>query len=110
MSNKRISQFIIGISKTVLPVVLILLLAPQLIRFSSELNSASHFFQAHKINFLILHSLFYLALYWYWPKLITALRSRCHHEISDSQIKLALQARNYLLAALIFFELLIWWK
>lgn len=110
MSNKRISQFIIGISKTVLPVVLILLLAPQLIRFSSELNSANHFFQAHQINFLIFHSLFYLILYWCWPKLINVLSNRCHHEINDSQIKLALQARNYLLAALIFFELLVWWR
>ncbi|EHL32587.1 hypothetical protein [Legionella drancourtii] len=110
MSNKHISRFIIGISKTVLPVVLILLLAPQFIRFSSELNSASHFFQAHQIKFLIIHSFFYLALYCCWPRLITVLSNRCHHEINDSQIKLALQARNYLLAALIFFELLVWWR
>ncbi|HAT8866571.1 TPA: hypothetical protein OUZ96_000386 [Legionella pneumophila] len=110
MFNKRISQFIIGISKTVVPVVLILLLAPQLIRFTSELNSTSHFFQNHQIHFLILHGLFYLALYGCWPRLITVLINRCHYEISDSQIKLALQARNYLLAALIFFELLVWWR
>ncbi|MFT4059660.1 MAG: hypothetical protein QM652_08940 [Legionella sp.] len=110
MFNKRISQFIISISKTLLPVVLILLLAPQFIRFSSKLNSTSHFFQNYQIHFLILHSLFYLALYWCWPRLITVLLNRCHHEISDFQIKVALQARNYLLAALIFFELLVWWR
>ena len=108
MFHKRSARFIIGISRAILPVVLILLLAPQLIRFSAEFNNANHFFQAHQLNFLIIHGLFYLALYCCWPRLIRVLKNRCHHEISDSQIRLAIQDRIYLVASLVFFELLVW--
>ncbi|HAT4455351.1 TPA: hypothetical protein RGI28_001940 [Legionella pneumophila] len=110
MLNKRIHKSIIGISKILLPVMLLLLLAPQLIRFNLELSMTNRFFQTHQMSFLIIHGLFYLALYWCWPRLITVLINRYKHEINESQIKLALQARGYLLATLVFFELLIWWR
>lgn len=110
MLNKRFYKSIIGISKFILPVVLLLLLAPQLIQFSSELGTINDFFKAHQIGFLLCHMLFYLALYWAWPKLITGMINRRRDELDEAQIKLALQAKYYLLAALIFFELLIWWR
>jgi len=110
MLNKRFYKSIIGISKFILPVVLLLILAPQLMRFSTELNSMNDFFKAHQIGFLFCHMLFYLALYWAWPKLITGMVNRRQDELDEAQIKLALQAKYYLLSALIFFELLIWWR
>ena len=41
---------------------------------------------------------------------ITGMANRRQDELDEAQIKLALQAKYYLLAALIFFELLIWWR
>lgn len=110
MLNKRIHKSIIGISKAILPIVLLLFLAPQLIRFNSQLNTANHFFQTHQIHFLTLHGLFYLAIYCCWPKLVMVTVNHLQHEIEDAQIKLALQARYYLLAALVFIELLVCWR
>ncbi|OCH99175.1 hypothetical protein A8135_07970 [Legionella jamestowniensis] len=110
MLNKQLYKSIIGISKFILPVVLLLLLAPQLIQFSSELGTMNDFFKNHQIGFLFCHMLFYLTLYLAWPKLITSLVNRRSHEFDEVQIKLALQAKYYLLAALIFFELLVWWR
>lgn len=51
MLNKRFYKSIIGISKFILPVVLLLLLAPQLIRFSTEFSSMNDFFKTHQIGF-----------------------------------------------------------
>ncbi|HAT9022102.1 TPA: hypothetical protein JBB12_10485 [Legionella pneumophila subsp. pneumophila] len=110
MLNKRFYKSIIGISKFILPVVLLLLLAPQLMRFSTEFSSMNDFFKTHQIGFLRCHMLFYLVLYWAWPKLITSMVNRRPHELDEVQIKLALQAKYYLIAALIFFELLVWWR
>lgn len=110
MLNKRFYKSIIGTSKFILPVVLLLLLAAQLMRFSTELSIINDFFKNHQIGFLLGHMLFYLALYWAWPKLITGMINRCQDELDEAQIKLALQAKYYLLAALILFELLIWWR
>ncbi|MBA2650293.1 MAG: hypothetical protein H0U75_12025 [Legionella sp.] len=108
MLCKRITKSIIGISKIVLLVALLFLLAPQFLQYSIELNTANHFFQAHQMSFLIFHGLFYLALYWVWPKLITVLVGQ--NKLNESQIKMILQARVYLLAALVTFELLVWCK
>ncbi|HAT8894436.1 TPA: hypothetical protein F8S33_15895 [Legionella pneumophila] len=110
MLNKWFYKSIIGISKFILPVVLLLLLAPQLIHFSSELGTINDFFKTHQIVFLFCHMLFYLALYLAWPKLISVIINRCQHELDEVQIKLAMQARYYLFAAFSFFELLMWWK
>ncbi|AOU64467.1 hypothetical protein [Legionella pneumophila] len=110
MLNKRFYKSIIGISKFILPVVLLLLLAPFLIQFSTELSTMNDFFKTHQIGFLICHTLFYLAFYWAWPKLITGIVNQRQHELDEAQIKLALQAKYYLLAALILFELLVWWR
>ncbi|MCW8443098.1 hypothetical protein OQJ05_03400 [Fluoribacter gormanii] len=110
MLNKWLYKSIIGISKFILPVILLLLLAPQLTRFSTEISSMNNFFKIYQVGFLLCHMLFYLALYWAWPKLITGMINRRQDELDETQIKLALQAKYYLLTALIFFELLIWWR
>lgn len=110
MLNKYARKTIIAITKYILPVVLLLLLAPQLVQFSPQLTQANQFFHLHQVAFLLLHSLFYLALYWLWPRIIHALVNRSSHEITLEQLKSALNAKWYLLAGLVFFEVLVWWR
>ena len=110
MLNKYARTTIIAITKYILPVVLILLLAPQLVQFSPQLTKANQFFHLHQIVFLLLHSLFYLALYLLWPRIIHALVNRNAYEITQEQINSALNAKWYLLATLVFFEILVWWR
>jgi hypothetical protein len=110
MLNKYVRTTIIAITKYILPVVLLLLLAPQLVQFSPQLAQANQFFHIHQLAFLFLHNLLYLALYWLWPRIIYVLVNRSPHEITPEQINSALNAKWYLLAALVFFELLYWWR
>jgi amino acid permease len=108
MFNKYVRTPIIVVTKYILPVLLLLLLAPQLLTFSPQLTEANHFFHTYKALFLAIHSFFYLALYWLWPHLINHLITRSVHEPSPERIQLALKAKWYLIAALIFFETLVW--
>ncbi|MFO2698078.1 hypothetical protein SCK24_06425 [Legionella pneumophila serogroup 7] len=110
MLNKTIRTTIIAITKYILPVVLLLLLAPQLVQFSPQLTQANQFFHLHQGAFLFLHCLLYLALYWLWPRIIHVLVNRSPHEITQEQINAVLNAKWYLLAALVSFELLFWWR
>lgn len=110
MLNKTIRTTIIAITKYILPVVLLLLLAPQLVQFSPQLTQANQFFHLHQVAFLFLHCLLYLALYWLWPRFIHVLVNRSAHEVAPEQINSALKAKWYLLAALVFFEVLVWWR
>ncbi|ARB90766.1 hypothetical protein A6J40_00490 [Legionella longbeachae] len=110
MLNKTIRTTIIAITKYILPVVLLLLLGPLLVQFSQQLTQANQFFHLHQGVFLFMHSLLYLALYWLWPRIIHRLVNRSPHEITQEQINFALNAKWYLLTALVFFELLFWWR
>lgn len=108
MLNKYVRTTILAITKYIMPVVLLLLSAPQLLQFSPQLTQANHFFHLHQIVFLLLHSFFYLAIYWLWPRIIHVLVNRSSHEITPEQLKTAVNAKWYLLAALVFFEVLFW--
>lgn len=110
MLNKYTRTTIIAITKYILPVVLLFLLTPQLVQFSPQLTQVNQFFHLHQAAFLILHSFFYLALYWLWPRIIHALVIRSSHEITEEQLHVALNAKWYLLAGLVFFEVLVWWR
>jgi len=110
MLNKYIRSTIIIIVQFFLPGVLLLLLTPQLLQFNQELHKAQNFFVSHKTGFLITHLLFYLALLGVWPLITNAYVKRSQHEISTEQVHSALNAKWYLLAAMIIFEFLAWWK
>lgn len=110
MLNKYVRTTIIAITKYILPVVLLLLLAPQLVQFSPQLTKTNQFFHLHQAAFLLVHSLFYLALYWLWPRIIHTLVNRSPHDITQEQLNSVLNAKWYLLAALVFFEVLVWWR
>lgn len=108
MLNKYIRSSIIVTLQVILPVVLLLLSAPFFLKFSNEFNQVQVFFRNHQIGFLIAHSIFYLILFWIWPKLIKLYCSK--HEVSAELIQLAMQAKWYLLGIMAFFEMLAWWR
>lgn len=110
MLNRYARTTIIAITKYILPVVLLFLLAPLLVEFSPQLTQANQFFHLHQVAFLFLHTVFYLALYCLWPRIIYVLVNRSPHEITQEQIHSALNAKWYLLSALVFFELFFWWR
>ncbi len=110
MLNKYIRSTIIVMIQVILPVVLLLLLAPQLLQFNHEFNQASHFFLTYKIGFLVTHITFYLALFGLWPRVISFYVQRSNTEIPTEHIQSALKAKWYLLVAMVFFELLVWWR
>lgn len=109
MLNKYVNATIIATTKYILPVILLLLLAPQLVQFSPQLLKVNQFFQLHQVAFLLLHCLLYLAFYWLWPRMIIVLVNRSSHEIASEQINIALKSKWYLLAALCLLEVLVWW-
>lgn len=110
MLKKHIRSTIIVLFKCLVPVILLLLLAPLLLQFSQQINQFQHFFDTHQIGFHIFHGLFYLAIYWLWPRLIHAHIRHNKNDITTDQIRTAQNARWYLLAAMAFFELLTWWR
>jgi len=110
MLKKYIRSTIIVLIQVIVPVVLLLILAPQLLQFHDGFNQAQHFFLIHKTGFLITHILLYLTLLWLWPRIIYSYIKRVHIEIVPEQIQAALKAKWYLLAAMAFFELMFWWK
>jgi hypothetical protein len=110
MLNKYIRSTIIVMIQIILPVVTILLLAPLLLQFNNEINQANHYLLTHKTGFLLTHIIFYLALFWLWPKIIYFYAKRNNHKTTPEQIQTALKAKWYLLTAMAFFELMLWWR
>jgi hypothetical protein len=110
MLKKYIRSTIIVMIQLIVPVALLLILAPQLFQFHNGFNQANHFFLIHKTGFLITHIFVYLALFWLWPRIIRSYIKKSYSEITKEQIKVALSAKWYLLAAMAFFELLVWWR
>ncbi|MDI1351860.1 MAG: hypothetical protein PSV35_03680, partial [bacterium] len=106
MLNKTIRSTIIVTVQAILPVVLLLLLAPQLLQFNSDLNKANHFLLIHKTGFLIAHLTLCIALIYLWPAIIRRYIKRHTHEINSEQVQSALNIKWYLLGAMAFFELL----
>ena len=110
MPNKYLRSTIIVTIQCIVPAMLLFLIAPQLIHHSGELNQVQIFFKAHQGMLFIAHNLFYLSLFFLWPQVINLTVSRKNHAPDTNQIKIALSARWYLLAAMAFFELLIFWS
>lgn len=110
MLKKYLRSTIIVTIQVILPVGLLLLLAPQLLQFNQGFAQASHFFVLHKLGFLVSHIIFYLAFFWLWPKIIHFYIKSQTHEVTTEQMELAFKAKWYLLLAMAFFELMVWWR
>ena len=82
--------------------ILTIFIATLMLNHTSSINHWHDFFTRFHVVFLIMHSLFYIALYCLWPGLIRLLAQQPNLE----QINTAMRARYYLIGALLIFELL----
>jgi len=110
MRNKFIRSTIIVLAQYVLPALLLLIITPQVMNHAGQLNQTQTFFKTHQAALLLAHGLFYLILFLLWPHVIKLIISRRDHFPDSATIKTATSARWYLLAAMVLFELLIYWK
>jgi hypothetical protein len=110
MLNKTVRSIIIVTIQLIVPVTLLLIIAPQIIGHSHQFDHLGAFLNNHQLQFLIAHCCFYLALFLIWPYLIKLVISRQSNEPNPASIKTATFARWYLIGAMAFFEFLTWWK
>lgn len=109
MRNKYLRSTIIVTVQCIVPVLLLLVIAPLLINHVAELTQLQKFIEAHRVALLLTHGLFYLSIFYLWPHIIKQIISRQNDCPDTTQIKIATSARWYLLAAIAFFELLVYW-
>ena len=106
MLKKFLKPLIIGALQVLLLLILAAFFAPLFLKNATTVNHLKHLLEDYKGCFLIVHGLFYIALYFLWPLLIQYLAQRQTTPPTAEQLKKALNARLYLLAFFILFELL----
>lgn len=109
MRNKYLRSTIIVTVQCIVPVLLLLVIAPLLINHVAELSRLQKFIEAHRVALLLTHGLFYLSIFCLWPHFIKYTISYHSDYPETNQIKIANSARWYLLAAIALFELLVYW-
>ncbi len=110
MLNKTIRSIIIVTIQLIVPVSLLMIIAPQIVDHTNQFRHLTEFFNQHQHHFFLAHCSFYLALFLIWPHLIKLTITRLNSEPDAAIIKTAINTRWYLIAAMAFFELLAWWK
>lgn len=110
MLKKYLRPIIIGIIQTILPITALLLLTPYILGHTESLHSFQNFLNNWDMLLLIIHGLFYCALYFIWPLLVKHLCKNKAIEVNGIEYKQAVNARWYLLSAFILFELLMLWR
>lgn len=103
MLKKHTRHFIIALFQTTGIAIAILACATLMLNHTSNLNQWRDFFTRCHSTFLIIHSLFYIAIYCLWPNLINLL---AYQQPTPNQIKKAMHARYYLIGAFLIIELL----
>ena len=104
---KKYAQYsIIGIIQLAAIAILMLLIAPLLLKNTGSLNHWHEFFIHFQVLFFLSHALFYIVLYCSWPRIFQSLANRQPEPPSVKQIRVAMQARNYLIGTFLLFELL----
>ena len=106
MLKKYTQQFIISILQLTGIAIATLLIATLMLNHTSGLNHWRDFFIHFHGMFLIVHSLFYIAIYCLWPYLINAIAYRQPKPPTTRQINKAMHARYFLIVAFLIFELL----
>jgi len=109
MQNKFIRLTSIAIFQWFMPTILGLLIIPVFINHTDRLNQLQAFLNHHQVLFISVHVLFGLTLYCFWDRIIRAFNARQTIPLSPTSTQIALSARLYLLAAIMFFELLVYW-
>lgn len=103
MIKHYIRSSIIVLIQTVLPIIALLAIAPWFINSNllTRWQSTSTTIQPW---FIGLHVVVYLALVLLWPRLILRLQNQ--HQLTTEQLSTALKIRWYLLAILVFIDVL----
>lgn len=101
IKNYIIRSTIIGIFQILLPIAVLLVLAPWFIN-----TQVINHLQKPGIHpwFIVLHALFYLTLILVWPKLVRRLNKQ--NPINAEQLKTVLRVRWNLLASILFIDAL----
>lgn len=106
MLKKYIKSFIIVLIQFIPPAILVVLIAQFLIQHPETAAHVRHFFIHFKGAFLLSHVVFYIGLFFLWPKVVLLISKRQNLEPTPEQLSKANQIRLYLIAILIFIELL----
>jgi hypothetical protein len=106
MLKKYLKSSIIVLFQLAALAVLAAILVPLLLKHTDNFNEGRAFFMHYKSLFLIIHGLFYVALYFFWPFLVFFMVNRGHGKLDEKQIAKALHGRIYLLGIFIVLELL----
>lgn len=110
MQNKYLRSTIIVTVQCILPALLLFIIAPLLINHTAGLIQLQRYIQDHQIALLLTHGLFYLTTFCIWPHFIKRIISRQNDCPDTTRIKIATSARWYLVAAIVFFECLVYWS
>ncbi|WP_256593820.1 hypothetical protein [Legionella feeleii] len=86
--------------------IFIACITPFLLRNTDSLNQFRQLVQHFKWPLLLIHVLFYAALYGAWPFLINLLRQKHACSPDEGQLRCALNVRLYLIGAFVIFEVL----
>ncbi len=104
---KKYAQYsIIGIIQLAAIAILLLLIAPLLLKNTNTLSRWHECLIHFRILFFLSHSLFYIALYYSWPRIFQYLANRQSNHPTVEQIRIAMHARNYLIGTFLLFEIL----
>jgi hypothetical protein len=106
MLKKILRASIIVTTQLFLLAILMVFITPLLLKNTDSWNHLHKVFQHFKWVLLILHLLFYAALYYLWP---LGIKRICQKQIptpNKAQMKCALNARFYLIGVFILFEIL----
>ena len=106
MLKKHSKLFIIALFQITGIAILILACATLMLNQTGNINHWRDFFTRFHSTFVIIHSLFYIAIYCLWPYLINMLAYRQPEPPTPKQIKKAMHARYYLIGAFLIIELL----
>jgi len=108
MLKNYLRSTIIVLLQAILPIFAILLMVPWIFSHSSSLTQWQQQLTEWRHWFLILHALFYLAFFAFWPRII--FRFQQQNELTNKQLKAAINARWYLLVTFVLMDLLMLWR
>lgn len=106
MLKKYFKPSIICLIQGGLLALLIFCIAPTILGNTGALNYWHAHFQHLKVVFLLAHVIFYACIWFAWPWLIRLIASKQENPPGESQFKIAMQARYYLIGVFIIFEAL----
>lgn len=106
MLKKYLSSSIIVLFQFILLGIVIALCAPLLVQNSNLAQHINIFLTRYQPIFLLIHSLFYLAFYVLWPRIVKFIAVSQPETPQAAQIKKAIQIRIYLLAIFLSIELI----